>query len=258
MLAWALIVGVSFGASLLTFFAGFGLGTLLLPVFALFFPAETALLATAIVHLTNNLFKLGLIHRHIAFDVLWRFGLPAMAAATLGAWLLLRLAGLAPLATWELAGATFEVRPAGLVIGFLIVAFAVRELFDLKRETGWPRRWLSVGGLISGFFGGLSGHQGALRSAFLVGAGLSREGFIATGVAIAVLVDITRLGQYFAGLDQLAAEVPRGEVVAATLAAFAGAYIGRRLLTKIRVQTLYRFVGTLLIVAGIAMAAGLI
>ncbi len=46
-------------ASLLTFFSGFGLGTILLPVFALFFPVDIAVALTAIVHLLNNLFELG-------------------------------------------------------------------------------------------------------------------------------------------------------------------------------------------------------
>ena len=40
---------VAMGASLLTFISGFGLGTLLLPVFAVFFPLEVAILLTAIV-----------------------------------------------------------------------------------------------------------------------------------------------------------------------------------------------------------------
>ena len=44
--------------SMMTFFSGFGLGTLLLPVFALFFPVEIAVATTALVHLANNLFKL--------------------------------------------------------------------------------------------------------------------------------------------------------------------------------------------------------
>jgi len=38
--------------------SGFGLGTLLLPVFALFFPLPVAIAATALVHLANNFFKL--------------------------------------------------------------------------------------------------------------------------------------------------------------------------------------------------------
>ena len=44
-------------ASGLTFFSGFGLGTLLTPVFALFFPIEIAITITSIVHFLNNLFK---------------------------------------------------------------------------------------------------------------------------------------------------------------------------------------------------------
>jgi hypothetical protein len=38
-------------ASLLTFFSGFGLGTILLPVFGVFFPIRVAFGLTAIVHL---------------------------------------------------------------------------------------------------------------------------------------------------------------------------------------------------------------
>jgi len=41
---------VAFTASLLTFFSGFGLGTLLTPAFALFFPINLAVALTAIVH----------------------------------------------------------------------------------------------------------------------------------------------------------------------------------------------------------------
>lgn len=48
---------VAFFASGLTFFSGFGLGTLLLPAFALFFPIEIAISLTAIVHFLNNIFN---------------------------------------------------------------------------------------------------------------------------------------------------------------------------------------------------------
>lgn len=53
-----------------------------------------------------------------------------------------------------------------------------------------------IGGVLSGFFGGLSGQQGAFRSAFLLHAGLDPQRFIATNAAIATLVDITRLVVY--------------------------------------------------------------
>ena len=55
-----LIIVVSIAAlftSGLTFFSGFGLGTLLLPFFLIVFPPPVAVAATAAVHLVNNLFE---------------------------------------------------------------------------------------------------------------------------------------------------------------------------------------------------------
>ena len=58
---------------------------LLLPVFALFFPAEMAVVATAMVHGANNVFKVSLLGRYADREVVLKFGLPAIAAAVLGA-----------------------------------------------------------------------------------------------------------------------------------------------------------------------------
>ncbi|MFW6290263.1 MAG: hypothetical protein ACOC0R_04780 [Mariniphaga sp.] len=46
----------AFFTAVLTFFSGFGLGTILMPVFALFFPVDIAIALTGVVHFTNNLF----------------------------------------------------------------------------------------------------------------------------------------------------------------------------------------------------------
>ena len=69
----------------LTLFSGFGLGTILVPVFGLFFEVEVAIALTAIVHLLNNLFKLTLLGKHANREVLLRFGVPSVLAAFLGA-----------------------------------------------------------------------------------------------------------------------------------------------------------------------------
>ena len=57
MLEILIISILAFFISILTFFSGFGLGTLLTPVFLIFFPPEFAITATGIVHLLNNIFK---------------------------------------------------------------------------------------------------------------------------------------------------------------------------------------------------------
>lgn len=84
---------VCFGASILTFYSGFGLGTILLVVFALWFPIEQAIVMTAIVHFVNNLFKLFLTHKNIDKKILLKFGLPSILGALGGAFLLTRMTG---------------------------------------------------------------------------------------------------------------------------------------------------------------------
>ena len=96
-------------ASCLTFFSGFGLGTLLMPVVALFLPVEVAIAVTAIVHLANNLFKLVLVGRQADRSTVLRFGVPAVLMALLGAWLLSTLSGLPHLFTYSAWGHTFSV-----------------------------------------------------------------------------------------------------------------------------------------------------
>ena len=74
-------LGVALAALLaagLTLYSGFGLGTLLLPVFALFYPVEVAVAATAVVHGANNVFKVSLVGKHADRGVVLRFGLAAI------------------------------------------------------------------------------------------------------------------------------------------------------------------------------------
>ncbi len=255
---YLLVPGVALLASALTLFSGFGLGTLLLPAMAVFFPMDLAVALTAAVHLANNLFKLGLLGRRAHWPTVLRFGLPAALAALAGAALLVRLQGMAPLGSWSLSGHAFAVTPVKLAVAGLMALFALAELAPGSRGPAFSPRWLPVGGLLSGFLGGLSGHQGALRSAFLLRAGLSKEGFVATGVVIACLVDMSRLGLYGAhfALDGLAANP--GLLAAASLAAFAGAYWGRRVLGKVTLRGVQVLVAALLLALAAALGAGLV
>lgn len=99
-----LIISVSaLGASCLTFFSGFGLGASLTPVFALFFPVSVAIAMTAVVHLANNLFKIGLAGRDAHWPTVIRFALPAGFAAIIGASVLARTS---PLLRAERTGIT--------------------------------------------------------------------------------------------------------------------------------------------------------
>jgi uncharacterized membrane protein YfcA len=258
---YVVICLVALLVSMLTLFSGFGLGTILMPAFALFFPLPVAVAATAVVHLANNIFKVFLVGRKADWGVVTRFALPAVIAALLGAALLNLFADVPPLASYQLGGQTREVMAVKLVIGLIIVGFALFELLPRFNRLAFDRKYLPLGGALSGFFGGLSGNQGALRSAFLIKAGLSKEAFIGTGTVSAVMVDVVRLlvyGLTFYSVKFSEVQGVWGLVLAATVAAFLGAFLGARLIKKVTLRTVQVIVGALLIVVGLGMASGLL
>jgi uncharacterized membrane protein YfcA len=253
----------AFLVAVLTLLSGFGLGTLLMPVFALFYPVAVAVAATAVVHLANNLVKLVALARRADWRVVVSFGVPAAVFAVVGAWLLTRLARLPVVYSYALAGVRREVSLVSLVVGILIIIFALIELLPARREVELGQRWLPLGGVLSGFFGGLSGHQGAPRAAFLARAGLSPPAFIATNAVCAVMVDVARLAVY--GISAYEGAFGRiheaglaGLVIAGVIAATAGSLLGLRFVPKVTLRSLHIVVGGLLIVIGLALVTGLV
>lgn len=232
-----------------------------MPAFALFFPAPLAVAATAVVHFANNVFKFGLLARQADWRVVARFGVPAALAAFVGAGLLAGFDRLPPLVQYQLAGTAHEITAVKALVGLLIIVFAGLELSPRVQALAIPARYLPLGGALSGFFGGLSGHQGALRSAFLIKAGLSKEAFVATGVISAVIVDASRLLVYGAGVmaDYLAqSQQLIAPVVVGTLCAFIGSFMGRQVLRKITLRAVQIIVALAMLLIGMGLASGLI
>lgn len=115
-----------------------------------------------------------------------------------------------------------------------------------------------LGGVLSGFFGGLAGIQGAFRSAFLIKSGLSKEAFIATGVIIASLVDITRLSVYASRFTASGLSENVILLVSATAAAILGALSGKMLLKKVTFRAVQLLVAIMLIFISIGLGTGII
>ncbi|MFA4974247.1 MAG: sulfite exporter TauE/SafE family protein [bacterium] len=259
-----LVIGIaSLVVASLTLFSGFGLGTLLMPVFALFFPVEIAIAATALVHASNNALKLPLFARGANWRVVVRFGVPALVAAFFGAWLLTSISGMEPIYEYDLLGRHAAVTPVKLVIALLILIFSMLDLMPRFAKLSFHENLLPLGGVLSGFFGGLSGHQGALRSAFLIKAGLTAQAFVATAAVVGFMVDAVRLGVYGAGFanaglyDSAGAKV-WGLVITGMLCAFAGTLIGRGLLKKITLRFVQLVTGTMLILMALLLGSGLV
>ena len=258
---YLIICTVALVVSGLTLFSGFGLGTLLMPAFAVFFPVEVAVGTTAIVHLANNIFKLVLVGRKADIKIVLKFAIPASITAVVGALLLNYFSNVQPIAEYTFAGRTFTITIVKLVIAILIAAFAILELNPQFEKLAFDTKYIPLGGAFSGFFGGLSGQQGALRSAFLIRTGLKKESFIGTSVISAVVVDVARLSIYgitffsknFAILQN---RLGFGLITAAILVAFLGSFVGSRLIKKITMRAIQRIVGVMLLLLAVALGVG--
>jgi uncharacterized membrane protein YfcA len=251
-----IITLVAFLVAILTFFSGFGLGTILTPVFMLFFPVELAIALTGIVHFCNNLFKLFLVGAKADKQVLLRFGVPAVLAALVGAWLLLQITDLQPLFSYNIGSKKIDVFPVKFIVALLMLMFAIIEFLPYFKQLQFHKNKLPIGGVVSGFFGGLSGNQGALRSAFLMKAGLTKETFIGTAVVVSTFVDFTRLSVYATRFSKVGIEENIVLVLCAVIAAIAGSYIGLKLLKKVTLAFIQKLVAILLIFLSLALGAG--
>lgn len=258
MTEYIIICLVALFGSGLTLFSGFGLGTILVPVFALFFPIDVAITLTAIVHFLNNIFKLALLGKNADRKVIIKFGIPSIIAAFIGAYLLIYVTKLQPLFIYTLYDKTFYIIPVKLTIGVLLFVFALFDIVPKLNKLQFDTKYLPLGGLLSGFFGGLSGNQGALRTAFLIRTNLTKEAFIATGVVIACLVDISRLTVYSNQIIRFGDQLNYSLIISATLSAFIGAYFGNKLLKKVTIKTIQYLVATMLIVFAILLGLGII
>lgn len=249
---------IAFLVAILTFFSGFGLGTILTPVFMFFFPVELSIALTGVVHFFNNLFKIMLVGRNANREVLLKFGVPAVIAALIGSAILINIADAPALFSYSLGDSLIEVSRVKFIISLLLIIFASMDLIPYFRDLTFNKNKLPIGGIMSGFFGGLSGNQGALRSAFLIKAGLSKEAFIGTAVVVSTFVDFTRLSVYATRFSQAGLVDNLNLVLCATLAGIAGSFIGNKLLKKVTLKRLQSLVAVMLILIALGFGAGLI
>jgi uncharacterized membrane protein YfcA len=159
---------------------GFGIGSLMTPLLAARFDTGMAVALVTLPHAFATAVRCWRLRSHVDRSVLVRFGLLSAAGALAGALLYTRLG------------------PSALtrVLGGLLILTSIAQL------TGWATRLRPRGpfvvlfGLVSGFFGGLAGNQGGLRSAALTAFGMSSVRFVATATAIGLLVDAARTPVY--------------------------------------------------------------
>lgn len=192
---------------------GFGIGSLLTPLLSLQLGTGVAVAAVSLPHAAATIVRCWRLRASIDWGVLKRFGILSAAGGLGGALLYAQLGGRA--LTLALASLLMLTSSAGL--------------------TGWSRKWHPHGplvwalGLLSGFFGGIAGNQGSLRSAALSAFRLSPLAFVATATATGVLVDGARMPVYlWTGGAALRPIAPT--IVVAIVGVLIGTFAGERAL----------------------------
>ena len=181
MIEYLVLVALgAFIAAALTVPAGFGLSTVLTPLVLLLMPPHEAIAVVAIVHGAHNAGKLALLWENVDLEAFKRYGV----------WLILG----------SVVGALLQSRvPQRPLLGILGIALIVLPALTLSEKwTGYmmPESNDRVGGFGSGFMGGLSGHQGALRAMFLSRRIPNKMSYAATASILALCVDLSRIPVY--------------------------------------------------------------
>jgi uncharacterized membrane protein YfcA len=113
-----------------------------------------------------------------------------------------------------------------------------------------------IGGALSGFFGGLVGNQGGIRTAAMLGFEVDKRQFVATTTAVALLIDMARVPVFIA-FEGGALMTLLPVIALATVGVVAGTLVGEKLLARIPEGIFRTLVGTLLLVLGISFLVGI-
>ena len=218
--------------------SGFGIGSLLTPLFNVRYDMRLAVAAVAVPHLLATSLRLWLLRRDVDRHVLKSFGLMSAAGGLSGA-VLQRYAS-APGLTMVFAVLLVFAGLAGLT-GF-------SERLRLGRTSGW------IAGVVSGALGGLVGNQGGIRSAALLGYEMSPAAFVATATAAALIVDAARMPVYVMA-EHARVLQSRDVIVIATLGVVVGTMVGRPALKRIPPALFRKLVGALILLLGVYMFA---
>jgi uncharacterized protein len=228
----AAVAGVAFVAGGVASVSGFGIGSLLTPVFASQIGARLAVAAVSIPHVVATALRFWTLREHVDRRLLRSFGVTSALGGLAGA----LLHGI-------LGNAALQAVFGGLLVfagGTGLAGLA--ERFRLKGWAAW------TAGAFSGFLGGLVGNQGGIRSAAMLGFDIPRT-------AVALAIDAARLPVYLflQGRDLIPLWLP---TVAATAGAIIGTLAGKRLLHCIPEPIYRRVISAIILSLGVAMLAG--
>jgi uncharacterized protein len=216
--------------------SGFGIGSLLTPLFALHMDTKLAVAVVSLPHLVATAARFFSLKGHVNKRVFWNFGLLSAAGGLAGA----------------LLNAYAGGRALTIVFACLLLFAGISGLAGLADRTRFGRRAAWIAGAASGFFGGLVGNQGGIRSAALLGFSMPKEAYVATATAVALIVDSARMPVYF-GTQWNGISAYGRLTTIATIGVLAGTFGGVHLLRRMPESIFRRSVAILITALGVYM-----
>lgn len=225
-------IGVLSGATAAV--VGFGIGSLMTPLLLTRFSVSTAVGLVALPHLIATAVRFVRHRRAIDRTVLMRFGIPSAIGGAAG-------------------GLLHGQLRSDTLVAVLAVLLILTGIANLTNGFG---RWqpapavAAVVGLLSGIFGGLVGNQGGLRAAGLSAFNLTPKAFLATGTAVALLIDVARTPFYLVNGGEQLMElwVP---IAVATAGCVLGTVAGERVFLRMSPLVYRRVIGSAVLGLGV-------
>jgi uncharacterized membrane protein YfcA len=235
MTIFAVVVAVvAFFAGSVGAVAGFGIGSILTPLVATQLGTKFAVAAVTIPHIAGSAVRFWTLRRHVNRRVLFTFGVMSVIGGVLGAF----------------AHAYWTPHLLTIVLAVVLIVTGAAGVFGFAVHLRGAAA--QAGGAVSGFLGGVVGNQGPVRSAAMLGFDLTKEQFVATSVAIGMIVDLARLPVYFWSQGSvIARHVPF--VLMMTAAVVAGTLLGRRILGRVPEALFKRLISALIFALGVLL-----
>jgi uncharacterized membrane protein YfcA len=245
-----------FFSIILTYVIGFGLGTLLLPLFCMVYPPVEALTLAALVHGLQSFFKTVFNFRAIPWKWVGWFSISAFPASLIGSYVIIHINQLSYKYPFQLFEKTFELVPIRMVFAVMMICFTLFEIYKTTVKIN-PTHYLFIkSGAWSGFFGGLTGHQGALRTLFTAKVFNNTAALIAFNGSVSCIVDLSRLVHYHYAFNK--ALLFSKASIALFITSLIAVMVGQQFMLKIKLAIIKPLLYGFVIIFAILFGLGLV
>ena len=229
-----IVAAVAFFAGSVGAVAGFGIGSILTPLVATQLGTKFAVAAVTIPHIAGSAVRFWTLRHKVNRRVLFTFGAMSVIGGLLGAF----------------AHAYWTSHLLTIVLAIVLIVTGIAGIFGFHyRFRGAAAQ---AGGVVSGFLGGVVGNQGPVRSAAMLGFDLNKDEFVATSVAIGMIVDIARLPVYFWSQGHaIANHLPLIAIM--IVCVVAGTLLGRVMLGRVPEDHFKRMIAALIFALGVTL-----